>query len=78
MMSPQETMNKAKQMAANNLRKCAIELVEYRDSAVLVDGHVRQIATLLQNVDANNSLTLAQSIITNLCIEQVAETQVKP
>jgi hypothetical protein len=54
----------ARQFAADNIAECAVEILEWHDTAILRDGKVRELAYMLRPLfnDADN-LRGAESFI---------------
>lgn len=56
----------AERFAETNLKQCCVELLDWHNSTILVDGKVRELTTML--IDLGGDLTLAEHIVTDLAI----------
>lgn len=67
-----EVMAEAKAVIAANLPKACRELAEWRDTSMLREGVVRRVSRILAELDAANSLQLAERLIEHAAIDRVA------
>jgi hypothetical protein len=58
--------------AREHARELATELLEWSDTALLRDGRVRELAQMLQVLDAAHALTLARSFAERAALELAA------
>jgi hypothetical protein len=72
MSSLHDIMDRAKEFAMANLQECAAELVEWRDTALLRNGKVRELARIFEAVDATHALTLAEREVQHAALEQAS------
>jgi len=60
--------------AKANLKECAIELLEWSETAILRDGKVRELAVLCKKwVDARDALNIAENVVKRAALEKVAK-----
>ncbi|MEY2161398.1 hypothetical protein [Rhodanobacter sp. FW106-PBR-LB-2-11] len=67
-----EVMADAERFAAEHLRECCEEMLDFRATGVLRDGRVRALARLIHEVDAIHSLDIAQGLVRTAAMEAVA------
>ncbi len=70
-IDPKKVMAKARDFASENLIECA-EVVEWRDTSLLCDGKVRQLASLFNELGDVDSLGMAEGIVVKLASRKVA------
>ena len=67
-----EARDMATAYAREHARELAAELLEWSDTALLCDGRVRELARMLQVLDAAHALTLARSFAERAALELAA------
>ncbi len=76
-MSPQEATIAAHELIGENLAAAAREILEFHETSILKDGFVRQAAELL-NFAGHHKLTLAEQIVSKMCMKFAIEHGLKP
>lgn len=66
-----EVMKKAENFAEANLKECAAEMLEWRETSILRNGKVRELAAILHTVDPHYALTLAGNMIKTAAMRKV-------
>lgn len=74
-MTNEEVIAYARTYAATYARELAEEIIEWQDSAILVDGCLREMVRILRPASGVASLSLAQSIATRVILEQVSNSK---
>ena len=65
-------MAAAKAEVAANLPEACQEIAEWRDTCILRDGVVRRVARILDELDTNTSLVIAERLVECAAIDRVA------
>jgi len=74
MMTPLEVREKARAFADGCTKTLAAELIEWQDTGLLRDGKLRELASIWADVDAPNSLSLAESTATRAAFEALTKS----
>lgn len=74
-MTNEEVIAYARTYAATYARELAEEIIEWQDSAILVDGCLREMVRILRPVSGAASLFHAQIIATRVILEQVSNSK---
>lgn len=76
MTEPRTIMARAATMADENLVACARELLDWDETTLLVDGHVRAIARVISDLGSVNHLDIARSVVEKAVLRYVANVEV--
>lgn len=68
-LEPYQRMERAMERIQEHLPQLAAEILEMRNTAVLRQGLVREIA---QDLDMDRSLSLIESMVLHACLERTA------
>ncbi len=73
-INPFDAREAANRFARENLQECAIEILEMKETGVLRDGRVRQLAQICTSfvVTASASLSVAEAIINAAALHAAA------
>lgn len=71
-------MAQAKEFARDNVGDIATELLNWRDTGLLVDGKLRELASMLRPISANDSLSVAEGMARDAALEDVVDRYKAP
>lgn len=70
-------LRQASTFARDNLAECAGELLAWRNTGLLGDGRMRELAAMLRPLSPHDHLSLAESVIVRVALERVSATPEK-
>lgn len=74
-VNPLDAREAANRFARENLQECAVEILEMKETGVLRDGRVRQLAQICTSFvgTASASLSVAEAIINSAALQAAAD-----
>ena len=64
---------RAMKYAKDNLKECAVEMIEWKDTGISRDGQVRELARLVRDFAAGrDTLPIAESLVNRAALESAA------
>ena len=73
-MDAQAILNRGIEFAKENLIECCRDLVTWKDTAILPDGKLRELAKIVKELSGETGLGIAEGMVVKLALKEVSET----
>lgn len=73
-MNPSAAISLARQMVSGHLQEIARELLLWRDTAILPNGRLREVAAVLAGVFTHDALRIAEGLARDAALEVIANS----
>lgn len=69
-----ELLHNCERFANENVIQCAKELVQLKNTGILPEGKLRELARMLKPIVNTDSIGFAKMLVVNSCLEHVSMT----